>query len=38
MDLRIVFYEYKEKQVKWAMKNGFRYAIGNIPEEWLLGL
>ena len=38
MDLRIVFYEYKERQIKWATKNGFRYAIGNIPEEWLLGL
>lgn len=37
MDLRIVFYEHKPRSVKWAEKNHFKYAIGNIPEEWLKG-
>ena len=43
IDLRILFYPFRsltrEKQyTQWAIKNGFRYAIGKIPKEWLLGL
>ena len=33
IDLRILFYARKEKDIKWAEKNGFRYAIDNIPDE-----
>ena len=35
MDIRIVFYSFKSKDIRWAEKNGFPYAIGKIPEEWL---
>jgi predicted nuclease of restriction endonuclease-like RecB superfamily len=35
LDIRIIFYSFKAKDVRWAEKNGFPYAIGTIPEEWL---
>jgi Phage endonuclease I len=38
LDIRILFYSANKKQIKWAERNGFRYAIEDIPEEWLLGL
>lgn len=38
MDLRILFYRDVKTQVRWAEKNGFKYAIENIPQEWLEGL
>ena len=42
MDLRILFYgdaTAREKdQIRWAQKNGFKYAVHKIPKEWLLGL
>lgn len=38
MDIRIVFYSYNVKYIKWAERNGFRYAIGKIPKDWLNGL
>lgn len=34
LDLRIVFYENRKKQIKWATKYGFKYAIGSVPDEW----
>lgn len=34
-DLRIVFYSKNKKYIKWAEKNGIRYAISDIPKEWL---
>jgi predicted nuclease of restriction endonuclease-like RecB superfamily len=37
-DIRIVFYSRNKKYIKWAEKNQFRYAIGCIPDEWLIGL
>jgi predicted nuclease of restriction endonuclease-like RecB superfamily len=36
MDIRIVFYSFKAKDIRWAEKNGFPYSIGKIPEEWLI--
>lgn len=36
MDLRIVFYTLKEKDIKWATRHGFKFAISDIPEEWFL--
>ena len=38
LDIRIVFYEERPAYVRWAIRNGFRYAIARIPTEWLIGL
>lgn len=38
LDIRIVFYSEREQYIKWAIKNGFRYSIGSIPKDWLIGL
>jgi Autographiviridae endonuclease I len=35
LDIRIVFYSARKRDIKWAEKNGFPYAIGRIPLEWL---
>ena len=37
-DIRIIFYSKNKKYIKWAEKLGYKYAIGNIPTEWLKGL
>lgn len=37
LDIRIIFYSKKIKDIKWAEKNGFRWAIDTIPEDWLKG-
>lgn len=37
-DIRILFYSLNKKYIKWAEKNGFRYAVETIPVEWLQGL
>lgn len=38
LDIRILFYSKKAKDIKWAEKHGFVYAIEKIPLEWLRGL
>jgi hypothetical protein len=38
LDIRIVFYSLNKKYIKWAERNGFRYAVGTIPREWLEGM
>jgi hypothetical protein len=38
LDIRILFYSANKKQIKWAEKAGFRYAVGSIPKEWFHGL
>jgi predicted nuclease of restriction endonuclease-like RecB superfamily len=38
LDIRILFYAHNKKYIKWAEKNGFRWAVGEIPKEWLTGL
>lgn len=38
MDLRILFYASKKKDIKWAEKNGLKYAVSTIPRDWLIGL
>ena len=38
LDIRILFYSRNKNFIKWAEKNGFRYAIEKIPTEWLDGL
>lgn len=35
MDIRIIFYSFNKKYIKWAEKYNFPYAIGTIPGEWL---
>lgn len=35
LDIRLVFYSKSIANFKWADKNGFPYAVGSIPEEWL---
>lgn len=36
LDIRLVFYSYKRKDIRWAEKYGFKYAVGEIPKEWLI--
>lgn len=42
IDLRILFYGgttlRERNQIKWAERNGFRYAIETLPKEWADGL
>lgn len=38
LDIRILFYAHKPQYIKWAEKNGFRWAVDTIPQEWLEGL
>lgn len=38
LDVRILFYSHKEQYIRWAIKNGFKYAVESIPTEWLDGL
>ena len=35
LDIRIVFYARRPKDIKWAEKHGFAWAVGTIPKEWL---
>jgi predicted nuclease of restriction endonuclease-like RecB superfamily len=37
LDIRIVFYRYSVKYERWAKKNGFICAWGEVPDEWLEG-
>jgi predicted nuclease of restriction endonuclease-like RecB superfamily len=37
IDLRILFYAPNKSYIKWAEKNGIKYAISVIPQEWLDG-
>lgn len=38
MDLRILFYRHSKTNIKWAEKNGLKYAVSSLPKEWLEGL
>lgn len=35
LDIRILFYSRKEEDIRWAEKNGFPYAIKDLPKEWI---
>lgn len=37
LDIRILFYSRKAKDIRWAEKYGFIYAIDTIPTLWLKG-
>lgn len=36
LDIRIIFYSFKQRDIKWCERHGFKYAIDTIPKEWLL--
>ena len=36
LDIRLLFYSRKVKDIRWCEKHGFKWAIGEIPEEWLI--
>lgn len=36
LDIRILFYAHKKKDIKWAEKCGFTWAVDTIPDEWFL--
>lgn len=38
LDIRLVFYSMSKVYVRWAEKHGFKWAVGEIPNEWLKGL
>jgi predicted nuclease of restriction endonuclease-like RecB superfamily len=38
MDLRILYFSNNKKNTKWAERHGFKYAVSNIPPEWLRGM
>ena len=38
LDIRFVFYSKRKEQIRWAERYGFKWAIKEIPEEWLLGM
>lgn len=35
MDIRIVFYAFRKKDIAWAERHGFPWAISTIPTEWI---
>jgi predicted nuclease of restriction endonuclease-like RecB superfamily len=37
LDLRILFYEKRPSQIRWAERHGFRFAFKVIPTEWIQG-
>lgn len=38
LDIRILWYSYNIRNIKWADKVGFKWAIETIPVEWLEGM
>lgn len=38
LDIRILFYSERKAQIRWAERNSFRWAVADIPKEWLDGL
>jgi len=37
-DLRILFYRTCPNYIRWAERNGLKWAVSKIPEDWLRGL
>ena len=35
LDIRFVFPKTSQQNTKWCERNGFPFAIGSIPDEWL---
>lgn len=38
LDIRLVFYAYRPDYIRWAERSGFKWAIEDIPRDWLDGL
>ena len=38
LDIRILFYSGTKGNIRWAERNGFKYAVEKIPREWMKGL
>lgn len=37
LDIRILFYEKRKSQIRWAERNSFLWAVEKIPNEWFKG-
>lgn len=37
LDIRIVFYEQRKSNSRWAERCGFKWAVSTIPQEWIEG-
>lgn len=37
LDIRILFYATNKKNITWAERHGFKWAVDVIPQEWLDG-
>lgn len=37
LDIRMVFGYYSDENKAWCEKNGFPFAVGHVPKEWLSG-
>lgn len=35
LDIRILFYSYNKTYIRWCEKHGFKWAVQELPEEWL---
>jgi hypothetical protein len=35
LDIRLIFYSASKANVRFAERYGFKYSVGEIPEEWL---
>src|ERR1041385_5061805 len=35
LDIRIIFYTKRPADIRWADKHGFKWAVGELPKEWL---
>ena len=35
LDIRLIFYSRKLKDIRWAEKHGFLYSIETVPKDWL---
>lgn len=38
LDLRIIFYAKNKTNERWAERYGFKWAVGDVPSDWLIGL
>lgn len=34
IDIRLIFYAHREKDIRWAERYGFKWCVQEIPDEW----
>lgn len=34
-DIRLLFYRLSKEYVRWAERQGFKWAVATVPEDWL---